>query len=94
MLSYNKQEPGHWNADWDVRMEWTIKLFKEGLFQRCIADCRTMLLYRRLPHEYEIYCHALIAASLRDQDEAEVRQCSVQAVGLSGGPYLPSSSPM
>jgi hypothetical protein len=55
-------------------MEWTIKLFKESIFEQCIADCRTMLLYERLPREYRIYCRTLIDASLDDWDEAEVRQ--------------------
>jgi hypothetical protein len=44
------------------------------MFEQCITDCRTMLLYERLPIEYRIYSRALIAASLDDWDEAEVRQ--------------------
>jgi hypothetical protein len=54
-------------------MERTIKLFNEGSFDDCIADCRTMLLYKDLPPFYRIYCHTFLAAYLSDWYEAEVR---------------------
>jgi hypothetical protein len=59
--------------DWKGRMEWTIRLFNEGRFDHCILDCRTMLLYEDLPFLYRIYCRTLLAASLDDWNEAEVR---------------------
>jgi hypothetical protein len=56
-----------------ARMERTIKLFNEGSFDDCIADCRTMLLYEDPPSLYRIYCHTFLAAYLSDWYEAEVR---------------------
>jgi hypothetical protein len=58
---------------WKGRMDWTIRLFNEGSFDLCNADCRTMLLYKDLPSLYRIYCHTFLAAYLSDWYEAEVR---------------------
>jgi hypothetical protein len=58
---------------WKSRMEWTMRLFNEGSFDDCIADCRTMLLYEDPPSLYRIYCHTFLAAYLSDWYEAEVR---------------------
>jgi hypothetical protein len=82
MIPHKNHEPGDWNANWKGRMEWTFKLFKEGMFEHCITDCRTMLLYERLPPEYRIYCRTLIAACVKDWDEAEVRQSLCPGCGF------------
>jgi hypothetical protein len=70
-------------------MEWTIRLFSEGRFEHCIADCRTMLLYENLPFLYRIYCRALITGEPRRTDSALQPATTTITVVLMVLPCLP-----
>jgi hypothetical protein len=66
--------PRHNPPDWKGLIEWPVRLFNEGQYALCIADCRTLLLYSTMPLWWRIRCQLLLAASLEDWDEAEVRE--------------------
>jgi len=55
------------------RVKWPVRLFVEGEYTRCIADCRTLLAHVPMLPWHHVRCRVLIVASLDDWDEAEVR---------------------